>query len=338
MIKIKFKGINMTKLEKLVDYLKTGERIFIQMHNSPDPDSIATAYGLWYLLKEKGVESQICYKGEIEKYSTQRMAELLHIKLTNIKDIKDMKKEDYIILVDSQKGNSNVTDFIGDEIASIDHHPIFMDIEYAFADIRPNVGACSSIIAEYFYENNIEIPISIATALLYGIKTDTLNLSRGVDDLDLDMFYKLYKQADIDLLNDIMINKLQFSELIAYANAIKNIKVYGTVGIINIGLECPDSLLATINDFILSLKEVDFAIVYSHRESGIKFSIRNEVKSLDAGKIVANVLDGLGNGGGHKMMAGGFLPRENIKKIGSGIDSYLENKFIDVIDSHVSNS
>jgi inorganic pyrophosphatase/exopolyphosphatase len=139
------------------------------------------------------------FRGEIEKYSTSRMVELLDIELKNIREIPEMAENDYIVLVDSQKGNANITDFIGNEIASIDHHPIFHKIDYLFQDIRPHVGACSSIITEYFIENDVELPSSIATALIYGLKTDTLELSRGVSDLDLDMFYKLYKTADIEL-------------------------------------------------------------------------------------------------------------------------------------------
>ena len=65
-------------LQKLVDIIsQSGQRTLIQMHNSPDPDSIASAYGLRYLLQDAGIQADICYRGEIEKYSTSRMVELL---------------------------------------------------------------------------------------------------------------------------------------------------------------------------------------------------------------------------------------------------------------------
>jgi len=320
----------MTKLDLLVKEVEKHSNLFIQMHNSPDPDAVASAFGLQYLLLEKGLEAEICYKGEIDKYNTQKMIELLGIRLKNITDINYMKEEDFIILVDSQKGNSNVEDFIGNEVATIDHHPTFQKTEYYFEDIRPEIGACSSIIASYFVENNIPIPKNVATALLYGIKMDTLDLTRGVHYLDLDMFYMLYKLADIEIINKIQTNSLQFEELIAYSNAIKNIKVYGNVGFANVNIDCPDSLLGTISDFIISIKEVDFAVVYSPRESGIKFSVRNELDNLDAGKIIHEVLKEVGNGGGHKTMAGGFLPAGNLNAVGQ-IDPFVEDSFLERI-------
>lgn len=325
-------GITFTgSMKQLLDILNCSGKVFIQMHNSPDPDSIASAFGLQYLLAEAGIEAEICYRGEIDKYSTQRMMELLDIRLRNIRDIKDMMEEDYIILIDSQKGNSNVTDFIGNEIASIDHHPVFHKYDYLFSDIRPQVGACSSIIAHYFLDSKITIPSNIATALIYGIKTDTLDLSRGVSELDLDMFYTLYKAADIDLLNNIQLNQLQFCELTAYSNAINNIRIFENIGISNLGTDCPDSLLGTISDFLMSLKEVEFSIVYSRRNSGVKFSLRNETDYYDAGKIIEKALQGLGSGGGHKTMAGGFIPDTALKNLDSSFDSFIENWILEIL-------
>ncbi|NLK86490.1 MAG: DHH family phosphoesterase [Clostridiaceae bacterium] len=319
-------------LQKLIDIIsQSGQRILIQMHNSPDPDSIASAYGLQYLLQNAGIQADICYRGEIEKYSTSRMVELLGIKLKNITEIPDMTENDYIILVDSQKGNANITDFIGNEIASIDHHPTFHKIDYLFQDIRPDVGACSSIIAEYFVENDVEMPRDVATALIYGLKTDTLDLSRGVSKLDIDMFYMLYRSADIELLNLIQLNQLQFCDLMAYSNAIKNIRIFNNMGIADIGADCPDSLLGTVSDFVMSLKEVELSVVYSSRKGGVKFSVRNETSHLDAGKIIMTVLDGIGSGGGHKSMAGGFVPQAAAEALGTSFHSFIENRIIDAL-------
>lgn len=320
----------MTKLDLLIKAIGEHKKLFIQMHNSPDPDAVASAFALQYLLLQRGIESEICYKGEIEKYNTKKMIELLGIKPKNIVDIHYMKEEDFIILVDSQKGNSNVEDFIGNEIAVIDHHPIFQKVDYYFEDIKPEIGSCSSIIASYFVENKIPIPEPVATALLYGIKMDTLDLTRGANPLDLDMFYMLYKLSDVENINKIQTNSLQFKELKAFGNAIKNIKIYDNVGFANVDVDCPDSLLGTISDFIISVKEVDFAVVYSTRESGIKFSVRSELDNLDAGKIIHDVLIEVGNGGGHKTMAGGFLPAANLHIIGE-IDSFVEDRFLEKI-------
>ena len=53
----------MIDLTKMIDSF-THRHVFIQTHNFPDPDAIASAYGLQYLLHSRGLESTIIYKGK----------------------------------------------------------------------------------------------------------------------------------------------------------------------------------------------------------------------------------------------------------------------------------
>ena len=46
----------MIDLTKMIDSF-THRHVFIQTHNFPDPDAIASAYGLQYLLHSRGLES-----------------------------------------------------------------------------------------------------------------------------------------------------------------------------------------------------------------------------------------------------------------------------------------
>ena len=258
----------MTKLEELIKIIGD-ESVYIQTHNYPDQDALASAYGLKYLLEAKGIESTICYKGRVDKLNTIAMMEDLNITTVRIDEEDKMDETSKIIIVDGQKGNANVEDFIGDEVACIDHHKLQETDMYQFFDIRSDVGACSSIIASYFVENNIEMPVSVATALLYGIKMDTNNLSRGVSDLDIDMFYMLFKKADRDCIRKFDCCSLQMDDLKAYSAAIDNLRVFGNVGIVNIGKDCGEAILGTMSDFIMSLDEVTFSVVYSYRAGGI---------------------------------------------------------------------
>lgn len=56
---------------------------------------------------------------------------------------------------------------------------------------------------------------------------------------------------------------------------------------------CPDALVAILSDFILALQEVDVAVVFSHREDGIKFSVRSENPEVHAGELVRDALKGM---------------------------------------------
>lgn len=297
----------MLKLQELVKHI-SGKHVYIQTHNFPDPDALSSAYGLKMLLASQGLQSTICYKGKIDRFAMMKFIEYLGVDLVNLNDLTDMSSEDEIILVDSQKGNANIVDMVGDEIICIDHHPTFEYVDYRFSDIRPNVGACASIIASYYFENNILVDEKTATALMYGIKVDTANLSRGVSPLDLDMFYKLYWISNREILGQLDRSEIQFNDLRAYANAISSIKMFDNISIAHTGKECPEPLIATISDFMLELSEIDCSIVYSVRKDGIKLSVRSCVNQIDSGKLTKNALQGIGSGGGHATMAGGFAP------------------------------
>ncbi|SEV91260.1 DHH family phosphoesterase [[Clostridium] fimetarium] len=323
----------MTKLEEIVKCI-SGNHIYIQTHNFPDPDAIASAYGIQKLLKCKNIDSTICYYGKIDRSSTCKMVSQLGIEIVNMDDMDDIRtlnSEDMIILVDGQKGNSNIINIPGVEIICIDHHKTYdkEKINYLYSDIRPDVGACASIIAEYFYESQIEIDKNLATAFMFAIKVDTANMSRGVSDLDLEMFYKLYKLCDRDIIKSLEMGTIQFDDLHAYVNAISSIKVYNNISFANTGAGCPEALIATISDFMLALDEVNLSVVYSEKEDGIRLSIRSQ-KQYDAGLIATKALLGIGNGGGHELMAGGFVPSQQ------GIDtntliSDLEKRFLDTV-------
>ncbi|MDE7478947.1 MAG: DHH family phosphoesterase, partial [Lachnospiraceae bacterium] len=123
----------MTNLDKLLQEINR-DHVYIQTHNFPDPDAIASAYGLQRLLELRGVHATICYKGRIDRYSTCKLVELAGIELMNIDDLeKELSDEDEVLLVDSQKGNANIAEMTGDEIICIDHHPCNNMFRYRFS-------------------------------------------------------------------------------------------------------------------------------------------------------------------------------------------------------------
>lgn len=319
----------MTKLDELLREINR-EHVYIQTHNFPDPDAIASAYGLQRLLAHRGIRSTICYKGKIDRYSTEKLRELMQIEFLNVEDIESVLcEEDEVILVDAQKGNSNIINITGDEIICIDHHPYNDKYQYRFMDIRPEVGACATMIAQYFYENDIPIDEKIATALTYGIRIDTNNLTRGVSKLDVEMIYRMFDQCDYEIIHMLENSTLCFEDLVAYSKAISSIEVYDDISFADTGDDCP--VIANISDFMLALKEVTFSVVYSRKEGGIKLSVRSEKSSLDAGKIIGKALEEIGNGGGHASMAGGFVPFDGNEQQAVVLMDSIKERFTNVI-------
>lgn len=297
----------MTKLDYLLSCFQ-GEHVYIQTHNFPDPDAIASAYGLSSLLTQKGMASTIFYGGSVDRYNTLKMIDLLEIPIRSNKQIPNLTSEDEVILIDAQAGNANIGQTNNCRLYCIDHHPIYEQSHYLFSDIRPAIGSCASMIAQYFFENNIPLTTKVATALIYGLKIDTANLTRGVAELDLNMFYQLYITCDHTVLQSLDNNTLQLQDLRAYASAIHSITIIKDTSFANAGPDCQEALIATISDFLIALATIHLSIVYSIKKDGIKISVRSVVPYYDSGKICNLALSGIGSGGGHASMAGGFVP------------------------------
>ena len=213
---------------RLVSLLKN-HTVFIQTHNFPDPDAISSAFALQQFLHHHGVDTSICYDGRIDRLSAKKMLDTFGISMFSKMELSHMKESDYIVLVDSQKKNSNVTDLIGDEVACIDHHPTFFPYKYKYSDIRIT-GSCAAIIASYYHKTNTPISPECAAALSYGIKMDTADFTRGTTQLDTDMLAFLFPRADWNLVTSMYSNTMEFDDLRAYGAAIQNVQIFDRTG------------------------------------------------------------------------------------------------------------
>lgn len=320
-------------VQDLIDLCKRkGRKIYIQTHNFPDPDAIGSAYGLQKLLEQFGIESTLCYAGRIDKLSTSRMLEEFGITMVSYDELcRTMVDVDPIICVDSQKNGGNILDFIGDEVACIDHHPTFVEEKYEYMDVRIT-GSCATLIAGYFMELGLIPDENTASALLYGLKMDTSQFSRGVTELDiaaLEFLFPFHNRAKIKRLEQ---NTMAFRDLKAYGAAIENIQVYDRFGFTVVPFACPDALIATLADFILDLDEVEIVVAISVRDNGLKLSVRSEVEQVHAGYLCRDAIGEIGNGGGHASMAGGFIPNEMVEELGNFYADAIREKFMRVLE------
>ena len=321
----------MSRLDNLVQ-LCQGHSVYIQTHNFPDPDAIASAFGLQKQLERYGVGSVLCYDGIIDRLSASKMLEAFRIEMTAYESLRpEMREDDLIVCVDSQKQAGNVTDFVGNEVACIDHHPTFVPIEYQYQDIRIT-GACSTLIAEYYASSKQKLDSGVATALLYGLKMDTLQFTRGVTELDVEMFKFLFPLCSLEKLAGLERNNMEFADLDAYGAAIKGIELYGKIGFSYIPFSCPDALIAIISDFILALIEVEVAVVFSLRSDGIKLSVRSEDPNVHAGNLLNAALEGVGTGGGHASMGGGLIRRDRLPEFGADPKNMVRGLILDALE------
>lgn len=315
--------------KKLIEILE-GHRVFVQTHNFPDPDAIASAFGIQKFLRYHGIESTICYNGNVDKISVLKMLDNFNIQMYPYDEL-DIDEKDYVLLVDGQKYNANLTDIPGNEVACIDHHPTVKTCDYLYQDIRI-VGACASLVAEYFYVSHTPIDEETASALMYGIRMDTDSFGRGVNRLDIQMFEYLFDHARVPLVDRMVNDNIELADLRAYGAAIENIQIFGNTGIAYIPFDCQDALVAMISDFILKLEAVTISVVYAEKHGGLKFSVRSEEEDVHAGNLIASALEGYGEGGGHFEMAGGFIPKESRVKGKSVENKVICQRFMEALE------
>jgi nanoRNase/pAp phosphatase (c-di-AMP/oligoRNAs hydrolase) len=296
----------MGEISSLVIKLKRSsqQRIFIQTHNFPDHDAIASAYALQQLLSSYGIAANIIYDGVIQRSSLQRMLLELNITALNY-EIYNLKEEDIIIVVDSCPGESNVTTLKGKVMAVIDHHDVSIPKQVEWGDIRKKYGSCSSIVFSYFEIDKIRK--EVATALLIGINMDTAALTRNVQKADLQAYARLYPLVDAKFVNSVVMNFLSMKDLSFFRTAVNEIKIKNSFAFCYFPKGCQQNLLGILGDFFLSLDEINFVVLCAKNDKHIQFSMRNKRDDISCVEVLQEALKDIGFGGGHFNMAGGVI-------------------------------
>lgn len=312
----------MSRLGKLLEVIGTRRPVFVQTHDFPDHDAIASAYGMQGVLGLAGVPSRIVYGGDLQRDSLRRMIRDLGIEALPAASVK-MGAADPVVIVDGCKGSKNVTDLPGDELAVIDHHEVKIPDNVAFVDIRPDMGACATLVHGYWSDAGTVIPAAVATALMIGINMDTALLTRQVSRTDIEAYADLYTRADIRLENSILRNSIQTKDLAFYRHALENVQIANGVAFCWFPDGCNQNLLGILGDFFISLEEAEFVVLCARNGGVINVSVRNEREGWNASQVVQAALGGIGFGGGHADMAGGI-----IRELGSIDGPLLRSLFL----------
>lgn len=305
--------------------------VLIVTHDYPDPDCIASAFGIAQLLAFWKVPSTvITFGGFVGRAENRAMIRFLNIStipfvLTDINDF------DKIILVDSFPGKGNVSLPISVPIDAVfDHHPSGpLDHLTFFHDIRQDYGATSTIVTKYLLESNCPISAKLATALFFGIKTDTGDMRREVTVHDLECYKYLFDIMDHQVLARIENpdRDVEFFRLLH--RAAESAVNYDNLGYTHLGNVSTPDYVAEMADLFHSLEKLDWMICSGIFKNQIFFSIRSK-KSDTAGVFAEQLAHRLGgSGGGHARVAAGRIPiaAESANTIVAQFESMLKDIF-----------
>jgi nanoRNase/pAp phosphatase (c-di-AMP/oligoRNAs hydrolase) len=297
------------RLEKLRAAVHSSTSILILPHNDPDPDAIASALGLSYLLEEKlKRESSIAYKGFIGRAENRALVGYLGNPLVQFRG--RIEKGTAVALVDTQPaaGNNPLPEGHSAAIV-IDHHGFGSGSPTVpYADVRPEFGSTSSIITEYLIDAGVEPTKELATALFYGIKTDTMGLSRSANTLDVSAYFYLQPKIDVSALAKIEQAQVPLTYFKSIGNALQAGKIYGgEIIIVYLGeLTYPDKC-AEIADLLMRLRGITWVFCMGVFRSELIMSARTISKKIRAGRLVREIIKDKGTAGGHGKMAAGHI-------------------------------
>jgi len=289
-------------------------------HKNPDPDAISSAMALAEIAKQangKTLSTRIFYEGNIGHQENRTFVNLLDIKMEHL-TTDALAKCTYLAMVDCEGpgANNDVPPLTKINII-IDHH---REGKYAatpgsFVDIRPGVGATASIMTQYLQELDIPVDKRVATALLYGIRTDTKEFKRNVTPQDLNYAGFLLPLTDADLLDKIMSPSMSQETLDVIGKAIHERKIQSGYLFANVGYVMNRDALPQAADLLITLEGVNTALVYGITDNAIVISARNRDIRLHLGNALAEAFGEMGDAGGHPNMAAATLPLHYFGKV-----------------------
>lgn len=295
-------------LEQLLAVARGAKRWLILTHNNPDPDAIASAVALKYLLAEKlTLPAKLAYRGIVGRAENQALMQYLGQPLQRF-NLSLLQESDGHALIDTQPdaGNNALPPEIRPAIV-IDHHPwLESTAQVRYADVRPDVGAASSLMVQYLRAAELPLPPSLATALFYGIKTDTMGLKRATSQLDLEAICYLLSCIDPEGLMQIEHAQVPLSYFQGLASALQATRIYGSTAITYLGLMSYPDLTAEIADLLLRLRGCEWAICMGIHKDRFIISARTQ-KQRGAGALVQMMVGDQGFAGGHGALAGGQI-------------------------------
>jgi nanoRNase/pAp phosphatase (c-di-AMP/oligoRNAs hydrolase) len=314
-VKAERKSRGRPRAAKLLRALHNKQNILVTTHLHPDPDALASSMAMVELLRQKlpGVKVTMSIKGQVGGGINATFAKLSELNLTPWDDAA-LSTFDAIILLDTQPPSAYSP--LPKEIeatAVIDHHSggKFRHPHCPFCDIRPEVGATSSLVFSYFMEVEADITPALGASLLFGIESDLAGAAGTPGELDNIALSSLTLIADTHKLYQMRYVDLPQSYYVAYASALANAVYYDSALMSHIdeidSLEKP----AVMADFLLRFDAVQWALVTAAHENRLIISLRTSSKTMSAADMIRRLLRNWGEGGGHRTKAGGFIPLTN---------------------------
>ncbi|MBS3787755.1 DHH family phosphoesterase [Candidatus Bipolaricaulota bacterium] len=297
-------------------------RVSITAFGNPDPDAIASAFALGKVFDHYGLDFGYLFESQINRPENQLLVNYLGMSI-DLLGQQGFDGYEQVALIDcnpdrvSEEWRKNLRSELDKKLFSVqDHHPVAEDkleklkTGSAFIDIRPELGACSTILAECISESELEFDGPTATGLFYGLHSDTNGLLRSFTTYDVEQLRNYVEYIDMEALKDI-VGGLMTSETFKVIHRVTDedfCEVRGTYKFANAGTltSKTSSAIPQVADFLLKEEGIEGIVVAGiDLDNNIVLgSVRYSGSRYTAEQIAAKIAKGVGSGGGHVEMGG----------------------------------
>jgi nanoRNase/pAp phosphatase (c-di-AMP/oligoRNAs hydrolase) len=296
------------KLKRLLERVAPDDTVAILIN--ADPDAMSSAVALQRLFWRRVKKTSVFRTNVIKRADNLAMIKLLNIKQQHIRKLNPAHISKWVIVDSQPQHNEALSKFRFDII--IDHHPPHPASVAPFVDIREEYGATATMMTEYLRAAKITPSPRLATALFYGIKTDTDNFVRASIPNDINAFRYLYPYTNIQIVKMIESSEMTRKSLNSFRTALENLVFYRDKAYIHMGKVNDPDILVILADFFLKLVETTWCIVSGVYGQKLIVIFRNAGFRLDAGKVAQKLFGQWGPAGGHKSAARAEIPMEAI--------------------------
>ena len=314
--------MNYRQSEKILEEVKSVNKILLNCHRGPDQDSLASAFALAKVLEGMGKEVSIfCPTRPYEDFSY--IGDFSRIKVIENVDSYDFSGFDLIIILDSagwrQFGFTDKDSELKVNFINIDHHPN-SDIQAAVELIDTNASATCEVLHLLFQDWGVTIDTDLGQTLLFGILGDTgvmryssttprtLQIAAKMFEAGVDYnagVFNITQNYDLNLVKwwGLLADRLEIdseNEFVWAAVEYEAFKKYNIAA---------SSTSEFANLIARSIKGTTFCIVMVEKKPKIfSLSVRSRIASFDSSVISQEL-----GGGGHEVASGALIEGEDFE-------------------------
>jgi len=310
---------NVERVRRLREISESTERIALLLQDDPDPDGVASAIALRTVMGRNRATTPLFAFGRTTRAENLAMLRLLDVSVEQA-STEALRSFPCVALLDVQP--PYFAERLPRADIVIDHHPRVESVAAAFCDVRTHYGATSSILTEYLEAGECDVSQRLATALLYGIKSDTLMLNRETGPADLRAFMALYPLTNYNTLRRIERPELPMSFADFLGRSLARIRKHRELLTLYLGAVEREDVIPQMADFCMQFENTEWVVVAGKFEGAIVMSLRNPGYVRSAGELARKLFSAIGRAGGHRSMAKAIIPlRQWRKHIGSTRDT-----------------